>query len=46
VNLDSCVLIRYLGADQVYHSGGGITFQSDMASEYQEMINKVYVPVF
>jgi len=46
LNLDSCVLIRYLGADQVYHSGGGITFQSDMASEYQEMINKVYVPVF
>jgi para-aminobenzoate synthetase component 1 len=46
MNLDSCVLIRYLGADQVYHSGGGITFQSDMASEYQEMINKVYVPVF
>ena len=46
VDLDSCVLIRYLGADQVYHSGGGITFQSDMASEYQEMINKVYVPVF
>ena len=46
VNLDSCVLIRYLSADNVYHSGGGITFQSDMASEYQEMINKVYVPVF
>ena len=46
VNLDSCVLIRYLGADQVYHSGGGITFQSDIESEYQEMINKVYVPVF
>jgi para-aminobenzoate synthetase component 1 len=45
-NLDSCVLIRYLGADNVYHSGGGITFQSDLASEYQEMINKVYVPVF
>ena len=46
VNLDSCVLIRYLAADNVYQSGGGITFQSDMASEYQEMINKVYVPVF
>ena len=45
-HLDSCVLIRYLGADNIYHSGGGITFQSDMASEYQEMINKVYVPVF
>ena len=46
VNLDSCVLIRYLGADNIYHSGGGITFQSEMESEYQEMINKVYVPVF
>lgn len=46
VNLDSCVLIRYLGANNIYHSGGGVTFQSDMASEYQEMINKVYVPVF
>ena len=46
VNLDSCVLIRYLGADNIYHSGGGVTFQSDMVSEYQEMINKVYVPVF
>jgi para-aminobenzoate synthetase component 1 len=45
-NLDSCVLIRYLGADLMYQSGGGITFQSDLASEYQEMINKVYVPVF
>lgn len=46
VHLDSCVLIRYLGADNIYHSGGGITFQSDMVSEYEEMINKVYVPVF
>lgn len=46
VNLDSCVLIRYLGANNIYHSGGGVTFQSDLASEYQEMINKVYVPVF
>ena len=46
VNLDSCVLIRYLGADNVYQSGGGITFQSDLIAEYQEMINKVYVPIF
>ena len=46
INLDSCVLIRYLAANNIYHSGGGVTFQSDMASEYQEMINKVYVPVF
>jgi para-aminobenzoate synthetase component 1 len=46
IHLDSCVLIRYLGADNVYQSGGGITFQSDLQSEYQEMINKVYVPVY
>lgn len=46
VNLDSCVLIRYLGADNIYHSGGGITFMSDANAEYQEMIKKVYVPVF
>lgn len=46
VNLDSCVLIRYLGADHVYHSGGGITFMSDANAEYQEMLKKVYVPVF
>jgi len=45
-NLDSCVLIRYLGADQIYQSGGGITFQSELEAEYQEMLNKVYVPVF
>jgi para-aminobenzoate synthetase component 1 len=45
VNLDSCVLIRYLGANNVYQSGGGITYQSDLHSEYQEMINKVYVPI-
>lgn len=46
VQLDSCVLIRYLGADNMYQSGGGITFQSELQSEYQEMINKVYVPIF
>lgn len=45
VNLDSCVLIRYLEAGNKYRSGGGITFQSDMLSEYQEMIKKVYVPI-
>lgn len=46
VNLDSCVLIRYLGADNIYHSGGGITFMSDANAEYQEMLKKVYVPIF
>ena len=47
-NLDSCVLIRYLENQEgqlVYKSGGGITHLSDCRSEYEEMINKVYVPV-
>jgi para-aminobenzoate synthetase component 1 len=46
VNLDSCVLIRYLQANHVYRSGGGITAQSDSLNEYNEMIDKVYVPAF
>jgi para-aminobenzoate synthetase component 1 len=45
-NLDSCVLIRYLQADDIYRSGGGITFQSDAKNEYQEILDKVYVPIF
>lgn len=44
-NLDSCVLIRYIDKDHVYYSGGGITSQSDLESEYSEMIKKIYVPV-
>ncbi|NBU06058.1 MAG: aminodeoxychorismate synthase component I [Sphingobacteriia bacterium] len=45
-NLDSTVLIRYLQNDQYYRSGGGITCNSDALNEYQEMIDKVYVPLF
>ncbi len=45
-NLDSCVLIRFLQADNIYRSGGGITAQSDVIKEYKEMIDKVYVPAF
>ena len=47
-NLDSCVLIRYLEEqnDQlVFKSGGGITFLSDCQAEYNEIIQKVYVPI-
>lgn len=44
--LDSCVLIRFLQADHIYRSGGGITAKSDLLTEYQELINKVYVPAF
>lgn len=46
--LDSGVMIRYIERHQgqyFYRSGGGITTQSSAASEYQETIDKVYVPV-
>ncbi len=47
-NLDSGVMIRYI--EQVhekyfYRSGGGITTQSKAMAEYQEALDKVYVPV-
>ncbi len=47
-NLDSCVLIRYLeqqGDELLFKSGGGITFLSDCQTEYNELIQKVYVPI-
>lgn len=47
-NLDSAVMIRFLEQTEdglVYKSGGGITFQSEMENEYEELIQKVYVPV-
>ena len=43
--LDSCVLIRFLEGGGIYRSGGGITAASRMESEYQEMIEKIYVPI-
>jgi para-aminobenzoate synthetase component I len=48
LNLDSCVLIRYLEQDgdrYTFKSGGGITFMSDCQTEYNELIRKVYVPI-
>lgn len=48
-NLDSAVAIRYIenqGDEQIFKSGGGITFKSDWKKEYEEMQNKVYVPVY
>jgi len=47
-NLDSCVLIRYIEQEKdklIFKSGGGITFMSDCRAEYEEMIQKVYVPI-
>ena len=46
-NLDSAVLIRFIenkNNNFIYKSGGGITSLSQALSEYQELINKVYVP--
>lgn len=45
-NLDSCVLIRYLDQQFNYRSGGGITYLSVLEDEYQEMIDKIYVPIY
>lgn len=45
--LDSAVMIRFIeknGENLVYKSGGGITIDSDVYSEYQEMLDKVYIP--
>jgi para-aminobenzoate synthetase component 1 len=46
--LDSAVMIRFIEKTEsgfVYKSGGGITVYSDPKSEYQELIDKIYVPV-
>lgn len=47
-NVDSAVMIRYIEKrnDQLfYRSGVGITSKSNCAAEYQELIDKAYVPV-
>jgi para-aminobenzoate synthetase component 1 len=47
-NLDCGVMIRYIERKSnglVFKSGGGITSFSDVNMEYQEMIDKVYVPI-
>jgi len=46
-NMDSGVMIRYVEHSTegfAYRSGCGITFQSDLNKEYQEMLQKVYIP--
>ncbi len=47
-SLDSGVMIRFIeNIDGIlyYKSGGGITSLSTVELEYQEMIDKVYVPI-
>ena len=45
---DSGVMIRFVEQSEdglIFKSGGGITVNSDWEKEYQEMIDKVYVPI-
>lgn len=47
-DLDSAVMIRYIEQTPdgyFFRSGGGITTFSDVHNEYQEMIDKIYVPL-
>jgi para-aminobenzoate synthetase component 1 len=46
--LESGVMIRFIekiDGNYFYKSGGGITAYSNLESEYQEMVDKVYVPL-
>ena len=47
-NLDSAVLIRFIEKNEkdelIYKSGGGITCDSNVKSEYQELLDKIYIP--
>ncbi len=46
--LDSAVMIRFIekeGEDYIYKSGGGITIDSDPKKEYQELLEKIYLPL-
>lgn len=47
VNLDSAVMIRFIehqNGQLLYRSGGGITINSELETEYQELIDKIYLP--
>ncbi|MDD2791097.1 MAG: aminodeoxychorismate synthase component I [Sulfurimonas sp.] len=46
-SLDSGVMIRFIEKTQdgyLYKSGGGITLDSDLLLEYNELVDKVYLP--
>ncbi len=47
-SLDSGVMIRFIEKNEkgefIYKSGGGITCESDPQKEYQELLDKVYIP--
>ena len=46
-DFDSAVMIRFIENNNgtlIYKSGGGITIDSDSEDEYQEMLDKIYIP--
>ena len=46
--LQSAVMIRAISKEKnqlYYHSGGGITLDSSLESEYNELIDKIYLPL-
>jgi para-aminobenzoate synthetase component 1 len=46
-NIDSGVMIRYVEQTNdglMYKSGGGITAKSNLDEEYQELMDKIYIP--
>jgi para-aminobenzoate synthetase component 1 len=46
-SLHSAVMIRFIEEHEgkkIYKSGGGITIDSDARSEYEELIDKIYLP--
>jgi para-aminobenzoate synthetase component 1 len=48
-SLETAVSIRFIekeGEELFYKSGGGITAMSNPEDEYEEMLDKIYVPVF
>ena len=48
-NLDSAVMIRFIdidGKQLFYKAGRGITAQRNNNDEYNEIIEKVYVPIY
>jgi para-aminobenzoate synthetase component 1 len=47
-SLDTAVMIRCLANENgrtYFHSGGGITINSDARDEYQEVLQKIYLPI-
>ncbi|MFU8845061.1 MAG: aminodeoxychorismate synthase component I, partial [Bacteroidales bacterium] len=49
INLDSAVMIRFIeniNGQFWFKSGGGITSFSSCEKEYQELIHKIYLPIF